>query len=135
MGKEKTKGGLNMYSEILMDHFTNPRNVGEIKDADAVANVGNVVCGDTMRIYIKVKDDIIEDIKFKTFGCGAAIASSSIATEMVKGKTLDEALKITNKEIADALGGLPPAKVHCSVMAADAIKKAIEQYREKTKEN
>ena len=124
-----------MYSEVLMDHFTNPRNVGEIKNADAVADVGNVVCGDTMRIYIKVKDNVIEDIKFKTFGCGAAIASSSIATEMVKGKTLDEALKITNKEIVDALGGLPPAKVHCSVMAADAIKKAIEDYREKNKKN
>ncbi|NLO90262.1 MAG: Fe-S cluster assembly scaffold protein NifU [Clostridia bacterium] len=124
-----------MYSEVVMDHFTNPRNVGEMEDADAVADVGNLSCGDTTRIYIKVKDDVIEDIKFKTFGCGAAIASSSIATEMVKGKTLDEALKITTEEIVDALGGLPPAKVHCSVMAADAIKKAIENYREKNKED
>jgi len=120
-----------MYSEKVLEHFTNPQNVGEIKDPDAVAEVGNVVCGDAMKLFLKVKGDVIEDIKFKTFGCGAAIASSSVATEMVKGKTLDEALKITNKDIVEALGGLPAQKIHCSVMAAEAIKKAIEQYREK----
>jgi len=120
-----------MYSEKVLEHFTNPQNVGEIEDPDAVAEVGNVVCGDAMKLFLKVKDDVIEDIKFKTFGCGAAIASSSIATEMVKGKTIDEALKITNKDIVEALGGLPAQKIHCSVMAAEAIKKAIEQYRQK----
>lgn len=109
-----------MYTEKVMDHFTNPRNVGEIKDADGVGEVGNAKCGDIMRIYLKVDDnDVITDIKFKTFGCGAAIATSSMVTELVMGKTLKEALEISNQAVADALGGLPPAKMHCSNLAAD----------------
>ncbi|MFO7151747.1 MAG: Fe-S cluster assembly scaffold protein NifU [Bacillota bacterium] len=120
-----------MYSEKVMDHFTNPRNVGEIPDADGIGEVGNPVCGDIMKIFIKVKDNVIEDIKFKTFGCGAAIATSSMVTEMVKGKTLDEALKVTNKAVAEALGGLPPVKMHCSNLAADALHAAIEDYKKK----
>lgn len=120
-----------MYSDLVMDHFTNPRNVGEIPDADGIGTEGNPVCGDIMRIYIKVKDDRIEDIKFKTFGCGAAIATSSMVTEMVKGKTLDEAMQISNKAVAEALGGLPANKMHCSNLAADALHKAIEDYRQK----
>ncbi|HHW44530.1 Fe-S cluster assembly scaffold protein NifU [Desulfofundulus thermobenzoicus] len=120
-----------MYSEKVMDHFANPRNVGEIADADGVGQVGNPVCGDIMKIYIKVKDNVIEDIKFKTFGCGAAIATSSMVTEMVKGKTLDEAMKISNKQVAEALDGLPPQKMHCSNLAADALHAAIEDYRSK----
>lgn len=120
-----------MYSEKVMDHFTNPRNVGEIPDADGVGQVGNPTCGDIMRIYIKVKDDVIEDIKFKTFGCGAAIATSSMVTEMAKGKTLAEALKISNKAVAEALDGLPPQKMHCSNLAADALHAAIENYLQK----
>ncbi|MDN5330917.1 MAG: nitrogen fixation protein NifU [Tepidanaerobacteraceae bacterium] len=120
-----------MYSEKVMEHFTNPRNVGEIPDADGIGEVGNPVCGDLMKIYIKVKDNVIEDIKFKTFGCGAAIATSSMVTEMVKGKTIDEALKVTNKAVADALGGLPPVKMHCSNLAADALHAAIEDYKRK----
>jgi nitrogen fixation NifU-like protein len=120
-----------MYNQIVMDHFSNPRNVGEISDADGVGQVGNPVCGDIMKIYIKVKEDMIEDIKFKTFGCGAAIATSSMVTEMVKGKTLDEAVKITNKAVAEALGGLPAVKMHCSNLAADALHSAIEDYRKK----
>lgn len=120
-----------MYSEKVMDHFTNPRNVGEIKDANGVGQVGNPVCGDIMRIYLKVEDNVIKDIKFKTFGCGAAIATSSMVTEMVKGKTLDEALTITNKAVAEALDGLPPVKMHCSNLAADALHAAIEDYRKK----
>jgi len=120
-----------MYTDKVMDHFQNPRNVGEIVDADGIGEVGNVVCGDIMKIYLKVEDDRIADVKFKTFGCGAAIATSSMVTEMVKGKTLDEALRITNKAVAEALDGLPPQKMHCSNLAADAVHKAIEDYRAK----
>ncbi len=116
-----------------MEHFRNPRNVGEIPDADGVGMVGNPVCGDVMKMMIKVLDDRIADIKFQTFGCGAAIATSSIATEIVKGKTLEEALSLSNKAVAEALGGLPPAKMHCSNLAANAIHKAIEDYRNKVK--
>jgi len=122
-----------MYSDLVMEHFRNPRNVGEIPDADGVGMVGNPVCGDVMKMMIKVHDDRIADIKFQTFGCGAAIATSSIATEIVKGKTLEEALSLSNKAVAEALGGLPPAKMHCSNLAADAIHKAIEDYRNKIK--
>lgn len=120
-----------MYTEKVMDHFTNPRNVGEIGDANGIGEVGNAKCGDIMRIYLKVDDDVIKDIKFKTFGCGAAIATSSMVTEMVMGKTLDEALKISNQAVAEALGGLPPAKMHCSNLAADALHEAIKDYIEK----
>jgi len=123
-----------MYSDLVMEHFSNPRNVGEIPDADGVGTEGNPVCGDIMRIYIKVKNSHIEDIKFKTFGCGAAIATSSMVTEMVKGKTLDEAMEISNKAVAEALGGLPSNKMHCSNLAADALHKAIEDYRSKQAE-
>jgi len=112
-----------------MDHFQNPRNVGELSDANGIGEVGNATCGDIMKIYIKVENDRIVDIKFKTFGCGAAIATSSMVTEMVKGKTLDEAMQVTNKAVAEALDGLPPAKMHCSNLAADALHKAIENYR------
>jgi|SRR3990170_555625 len=122
-----------MYSDLVMEHFRSPRNVGEIPDADGVGMVGNPVCGDVMKMMIKVRDDRIADIKFQTFGCGAAIATSSIATEIVKGKTLEEALSLSNKAVAEALGGLPPAKMHCSNLAADAIHKAIEDYRNKVK--
>lgn len=121
-----------MYSDKVMDHFTNPRNVGDIEGADGTGQVGNPVCGDVMRITIKVEDDRIADIKFRTFGCGAAIATSSMVTELVKGKTLDEAMKISNKAVADALGGLPTPKMHCSNLAADALHKAIEDYRAKS---
>ena len=120
-----------MYTEQVMDHFINPRNVGEIEDASGVGEVGNAKCGDIMRFYIKVENDVITDVKFKTFGCGAAIATSSRATEMVKGKTIDEALKITNKMVADSLGGLPPVKQHCSVLAEEALHAAIADYRAK----
>ncbi len=120
-----------MYTDLVMDHFSNPRNVGIIADADGVGLEGNPVCGDLMKIFIKVKDDRIEDIKFQTFGCGAAIATSSMVTEMVKGKTLDEAMTISNRKVADALGGLPSQKMHCSNLAADALHKAIEDYRTK----
>jgi len=120
-----------MYSEKVMEHFTNPRNVGEIPDADGIGTEGNPVCGDVMKIYIKVKDDRIVNAKFKTFGCGAAIAVSSIVTEMIKGKTVDEALEISKETIADVLGGLPPQKMHCSNLGADALKKAIEDYKQK----
>ena len=119
------------YSSKVMEHFNNPRNVGEIADADGVGNVGNPVCGDIMRLYIKVKDGIIVDAKFKTFGCGAAIATSSMVTEMVKGKSVDEALKISNRAVAEALGGLPPVKMHCSVLAEEALRAAIDDYRKK----
>lgn len=122
-----------MYSEKVMDHFTNPRNVGEIENADGVGEVGNPTCGDIMRISIVVEDNLIKDVKFKTFGCGAAIATSSMVTEMVKGKTIEEALAITNKQVAEELGGLPPAKMHCSNLAADALHKAIEDWKEKHK--
>ena len=119
------------YTEQVMDHFMNPRNMGEMEDASGVGTVGNAKCGDIMRIYIKVEDDVITDVKFKTFGCGAAIATSSKATELVKGKTLDEALQITNKMVMDALGGLPPVKVHCSVLAEEALHAAIQDYKDK----
>ena len=119
-----------MYSEKVLDHFKNPRNVGEIKDADAEGTVGNPVCGDMMTMYIKVKDDVIEDIRFKTFGCGAAIATSSMTTELAKGKTLDVAMEISRKDVADALDGLPPVKMHCSNLAADALHEAIKNYWE-----
>jgi nitrogen fixation NifU-like protein len=122
-----------MYSEKVLDHFRNPRNVGEIEDADGVGSVGNPVCGDMMSIYIKVKDDKIEDIKFRTFGCGAAIATTSMTTELAKGKTLDEAMTITRQDVADELGGLPPVKMHCSNLAADALHEAIKDYRGKKK--
>ena len=121
-----------MYSEKVMEHFRNPRNVGEIPDPDGVGTVGNPVCGDLMTVYIKVKDDRIEDVKFKTFGCGAAVATSSMVTELAKGKTLDEAKKITRNDVAENLGGLPPVKMHCSNLAADALRAAIEDYRKKT---
>ena len=117
-----------MYSEEVMDHFMNPRNVGEILEPDGVGEVGNARCGDIMKVFIKVENNIIVDVKFKTFGCGAAIATSSMSTELVKGKTLEEALEVTNKKVTDALGGLPPVKMHCSVLAEDAIKAAIEDY-------
>ncbi len=120
------------YSEKVMEHFMNPRNVGEIPDADGVGNVGNPICGDIMRMYIKVKDGVIVDAKFKTFGCGAAIATSSMATEMIKGKTIEEALKLSNKAVAEALGGLPPVKMHCSVLAEEAVVAAIDDYLRKT---
>jgi len=120
-----------MYTELVMEHFMNPRNVGVIKDADGVARVGNPVCGDVMEMFIKVKDGRIVDIKFRTLGCGAAIATSSMATEMVKGKTLEEALKLSRKAVAEALGGLPPNKMHCSNLAAEAIHKAIQDYLRK----
>lgn len=123
-----------MYTEKVMDHFQNPRNVGEIPDADGVGTEGNPVCGDLMTIYIKVNDNIITDIKFKTFGCGAAIATSSMITEMAVGKTIEEALKITRNDVADELDGLPPIKMHCSNLAADALKTAIEDYKKKQAE-
>ena len=120
-----------MYTEQVMDHFMNPRNVGEIENASGVGTVGNAKCGDIMKMYIKVKDGVIEDVKFKTFGCGAAIATSSRATEMVKGKTIEEALKVTNKMVADSLGGLPPVKMHCSVLAEEALHAAIQDYKDR----
>lgn len=123
-------GDLN-YSEKVMDHFLHPRNVGEIPDASGVGNVGNPVCGDVMRMYIKVENDIITDAKFKTFGCGAAISTSSMVTEMVKGKSIDEALKISNKAVAEALGGLPAIKLHCSVLAEQALRSALADYYRK----
>ena len=117
------------YSEKVMDHFANPRNVGVIEDANAVGEVGNAKCGDIMKMYMKINDEgVIEDIKFKTFGCGAAVATSSMATEMVKGKTIEEALKLTNKAVAEALDGLPPVKMHCSVLAEEAIQAALTDY-------
>jgi nitrogen fixation NifU-like protein len=122
-----------MYSEKVMDHFRNPRNMGEIPDADGVGTVGNPVCGDVMTIYIKVKDNRISDIKFKTFGCGAAIATSSMITELAKGKTFEEAMKITRADVADSLGGLPPIKMHCSNLAADGLHEAIKDYHKKRK--
>ena len=120
-----------MYSEKVMDHFANPRNVGEIEDANAVGEVGNAKCGDIMKIYMDIEDNIIKDVKFKTFGCGAAIATSSMATEMVKGKTVDEALALTNKAVMEALDGLPTEKIHCSVLAEEAIRSAIEDYKKR----
>ena len=120
-----------MYTEQVMDHFINPRNVGEIEDASGVGEVGNAKCGDIMRFYIKVENDVITDVKFKTFGCGAAIATSSMATEMVKGKSIEEAMKLTNKAVAEALDGLPPVKMHCSLLAEQALKEALEDYFKK----
>jgi nitrogen fixation NifU-like protein len=119
-----------MYSEKVLKHFKDPKNVGEMKDADGMGTVGNPVCGDMMSMYIKVKDDRIEDISFRTFGCGAAIATSSMTTELAKGKTLDEALDITRNDVAEALDGLPPVKMHCSNLAADALHEAIKNYKE-----
>lgn len=117
-----------LYSDKVLDHFTNPRNVGEIENADGIGEVGNAKCGDIMKMYIKVDSGVITDVKFKTFGCGAAIATSSIATELIKGKPIDEALKLTNKAVVEALDGLPPAKIHCSVLAEQALKSAISDY-------
>lgn len=121
----------NDYTEKVMDHFSNPRNVGEIADANGIGEVGNAKCGDIMKIYLKVEDNVIKDVKFKTFGCGAAIATSSMVTEMVMGKTLEEALKVTNQAVAEALDGLPPVKMHCSNLAADAMHEAIKDYMSK----
>jgi len=119
------------YTEQVMDHFMHPRNVGEIENASGVGMVGNAKCGDIMKMYIKVENDVIVDVKFKTFGCGAAIATSSKATEIVKGMTIDEALKVTNKMVAESLGGLPPVKIHCSVLAEEALHAAIQDYKDK----
>jgi len=119
------------YSEKVMEHFKNPRNVGEIPDANGIGNVGNPICGDIMRLYIKVENERIVDAKFKTFGCGAAIATSSMVTELVKGKPIEEALRISNRAVAEALGGLPPIKMHCSVLAEEALKAAIDDYLKK----
>ena len=120
-----------LYSEKVLDHFTNPRNVGEIEDANAVGEVGNAKCGDIMKIYLKIEDDIIKDVKFETFGCGSAIASSSMATEMIKGKSIHEAMALTNKAVAEALDGLPAHKLHCSVLAEEAVKSAVKDYYDK----
>lgn len=120
-----------LYTEKVMDHFNNPRNVGEIPDADGIGEVGNAKCGDIMRMYLKIKDNRIEDVKFKTYGCGSAIASSSMATEMIKGKTIDEVLEVTNKAVVEALDGLPPVKMHCSVLAEEAIVAALQDYAKK----
>jgi nitrogen fixation protein NifU and related proteins len=122
-----------MYSEKVMDHFSNPRNVGEIDNADGVGEVGNASCGDIMKIFLKVEDNVIKDIKFKTFGCGAAIATSSMVTEMAMGKTIDEAMELTNAAVAEALDGLPTQKMHCSNLAADALHEAIKNYQERSK--
>lgn len=122
-----------MYSEKVMDHFSNPRNVGEIENADGVGEVGNATCGDIMRISLKIENEVIVDARFKTFGCGAAVATSSIATEMIIGKTVEEALKLTNSAVMEALDGLPPVKIHCSVLAEQAVQAAIEDYRKKQK--
>ena len=119
----------SLYSETVMDHFMNPRNMGEIEDASGVAEVGNPACGDVMRLSLKIKDGIIVDARFKTFGCTASIASSSITTELIKGKSVEEALALSNETVVEALGGLPPAKIHCSVLAEDAVKAALEDYR------
>lgn len=120
-----------LYSEKVMDHFRNPRNIGEIEDADGIGEVGNAKCGDIMRVYIKVKDGIISDVKFMTFGCGSAIATSSMATELIKGKPIEQALELTNQAVVEALGGLPAYKLHCSVLAEEAVKAAIKDYFDK----
>lgn len=120
-----------LYSEKVMDHFRNPRNVGEMSDADGIGEVGNAKCGDIMRMYIKVNDGIITDVKFMTFGCGSAIATSSIATEMIKGKSIEDALELSNKAVVEALGGLPAHKIHCSVLAEEAVKAAVKDYYDK----
>ena len=119
------------YSETVMDHFANPRNVGRLEDADGVGEVGNAKCGDIMKLFLKIEDDVIKDVKFSTFGCGAAVASCSMTTELIKGKTLDEALKLKNKDVVAALEGLPETKLHCSVLAEEAVKAAVEDYRRK----
>ena len=121
------------YSEKVIDHYTSPRNVGKIEDASGIGEVGNPVCGDIMKMFIKVENDVITDVKFKTFGCGAAIASSSISTEMIKGKTIDEALKLKNNDVVKALDGLPPVKLHCSVLAEEAIHEAVADYYRKVR--
>ncbi len=118
-----------MYSDKVMDHFSNPRNVGELANANGIGTVGSAACGDIMKMYIRVENDIIQDVRFKTFGCGAAIATSSMATEMVRGKSLDEAYQLSNKAVVEALDGLPPQKIHCSVLAEEAIRAAIDDYR------
>ena len=120
-----------LYTDIVMDHFTNPRNVGELENANGIGEVGNAKCGDIMKMYLKIENNIIQDVKFETFGCGSAIASSSMATEMIKGKTIEEALAVSNKDVVDALGGLPVHKLHCSVLAEEAIKSAIKDYYDK----
>ena len=120
-----------LYSDKVLDHFSNPRNVGELEDANAVGEIGNAKCGDIMRMYLKIENNVITDAKFKTFGCGAAVATSSMATELVKGKTIEEALKLTNKAVVEALDGLPPSKLHCSVLAEEAIKSALYNYYER----
>ena len=124
-----------LYSDTVMDHFRNPRNVGIIEDADAVGEVGNAKCGDIMKMYLKIKEDVIEDVKFETFGCGSAIASSSMATEMIKGKPVSEAMKLTNKAVTEALDGLPAHKIHCSVLAEEAIRSALEDYNRRRGES
>ena len=124
-----------LYSEKVMDHFRNPRNVGVIEDADGVGEVGNAKCGDIMKIYLKIKDDVIDDVKFETFGCGSAIASSSMATELIMGKPLSEVSKLTNQAVTEALDGLPAHKIHCSVLAEEAIKSALEDYEKRRQEN
>ena len=123
-----------LYSEKVLDHFSNPRNVGEIEDADGVGEIGNAKCGDIMKMYLKIDDNIITDAKFKTFGCGAAVATSSMATELIKGKSIDDALKLTNQAVVEALDGLPAVKIHCSVLAEEAISAALDDYRSR-KEN
>ena len=120
-----------LYSDIVMDHFMHPRNVGEIENPDGVGQVGNAKCGDIMKMYLKIRDNVIQDVKFETFGCGSAIASSSMATEMIKGKTIDEALAVTNRQVVDALGGLPAHKLHCSVLAEAAVNSAVKDYYDK----
>ncbi len=120
-----------LYNQTVMDHFMNPRNMGDLKDADGIGEVGAAACGDIMKISLKIKDGIIEDARFKTFGCGSAIASSSMATELIKGRSIDEAMSFSNQEVVDALGGLPPVKIHCSVLAEEALKAALEDYLKK----
>lgn len=120
-----------LYSDKVLDHFSNPRNVGVLEDANGIGEIGNAKCGDIMRMYLKIENNVIQDVKFKTFGCGAAVATSSIATEMIKGKTIEEALKVTNKAVVEALDGLPASKIHCSVLAEEAIKSALYDYYEK----
>jgi len=131
---DENEVAMSQYSEKVMDHFAHPRNVGEIENADGIGKVGNAVCGDIMNLYLRVENNVITDAKFKTFGCGAAIATSSMVTELVKGKTIDEALAITNRAVAEALGGLPPIKMHCSVLAEEALQSAIDDYLKKQRD-